>query len=57
MLGSVGHPVVASVPVGTRTPQEMQSNFDHMAAPIPAGFRAALKERGVLREDVPVPQP
>ncbi|MFV0385730.1 aldo/keto reductase [Paracoccus sp. (in: a-proteobacteria)] len=51
----VAHPAVASFCAGTRTVQQLEQNlawFDH---PIPAEFWAALKERGLLRDDAPVP--
>lgn len=51
----VAHPAVASFIAGTRTVAQLQQNLDWFQATIPAAFWAELKQRGLLREDAPVP--
>jgi aryl-alcohol dehydrogenase-like predicted oxidoreductase len=50
-----GHPAVASVVVGARTPDEVDDAVAMIQRPIPAELWAILKERDLLREDAPVP--
>jgi len=52
----VAHPAVASFCAGTRTVGQLRQNLAWFSHPIPAGFWAALKAKGLLREDAPVPQ-
>lgn len=51
----VAHPSVASFCAGTRTVEQLQQNLAWFAHPIPPAFWHALKVRGLLREDAPVP--
>lgn len=51
----LGHPRVACVVLGARTPAEVHDCVAMMQFPIPAELWVALKERGLLREDAPVP--
>ena len=51
----VAHPAIPASSPGTRTVEQLDQNlawFDH---PIPAGFWADLKAKGLLREDAPTP--
>lgn len=50
-----GHPVVASVVVGSRSAVEATENAAMFAMPIPADLWAELKADGLLREDAPTP--
>jgi D-threo-aldose 1-dehydrogenase len=51
----LGHPVVATVIPGTRSPEEVAQNVDIFAPKIPAEFWAELKHEGLLRPDAPTP--
>lgn len=51
----VAHPAIPSFIAGTRTVAQLQQNLAWFNHPIPAGFWAELKRRGLLREDAPVP--
>lgn len=51
----VAHPAVASFCAGTRTPEQLKQNIAWFNEPIPADFWSALKRKGLLREDAPVP--
>lgn len=51
----VAHPAVPSFIAGTRTVQQLQQNLAWFSHPIPAEFWADLKEKGLLRDDAPVP--
>lgn len=51
----VAHPAVASFCAGTRTAEQLAQNIAWFDAPIPVDFWAALKKKGLLREDAPVP--
>ena len=51
----VAHPAVPSFCAGTRTVAQLDQNLAWFSHPIPAEFWAALKSRGLLREDAPVP--
>lgn len=51
----VAHPAVPSFCAGTRTVQQLEQNLAWMDHPIPAAFWQALKDKGLLREDAPVP--
>ncbi|MFN0115271.1 MAG: aldo/keto reductase [Paracoccaceae bacterium] len=51
----VAHPAVPSFCAGTRTVEQLVQNLAWFSHPIPAGFWAALKQKGLLREDAPVP--
>ncbi|MFH8624004.1 aldo/keto reductase [Streptomyces vietnamensis] len=50
-----GHPAVASVLVGTRSPAEARDAAAVLAHPVPDALWAELKERGLLPADVPTP--
>lgn len=49
------HPAVASVLIGARSAGEVEENVRHATRPIPSRLWAQLRERGLLRPDVPVP--
>jgi Predicted oxidoreductases (related to aryl-alcohol dehydrogenases) len=51
----VAHPAVASFCAGTRTVGQLEHNLTWMNHPIPAEFWTTLKDRGLLRQDAPVP--
>lgn len=51
----LGHPRVASVVLGARTPTEVRDCMEMMKFPIPAELWVALKERELIRADAPVP--
>lgn len=51
----VAHPAIPAFCAGTRTVGQLDQNLAWFSHPIPAGFWAALKSRGLLREDAPVP--
>ncbi len=51
----LGHPNVASVVPGARSPEEVRRNHELFATPIPAAFWRALQDRGLLRSDAPTP--
>ena len=52
----LGHPVVATVIPGTRSPAEVAQNVEIFAPEIPAEFWAELKHEGLLRADAPTPR-
>lgn len=50
------HPAIASIIVGTQTPEQARRNFPLASAPPPPGeMWAELVARGLLRPDAPVP--
>jgi D-threo-aldose 1-dehydrogenase len=51
----LGHPVVATVIPGTRSPAEVAQNVEIFAPEIPSDFWAELKHDGLLRADAPTP--
>lgn len=51
----VAHPAIPTFCAGTRTVEQLQQNLAWFSHPIPAEFWAALKQKGLLREDAPVP--
>jgi aryl-alcohol dehydrogenase-like predicted oxidoreductase len=51
-----GHPAVACVVVGARTPDEVDDAVAMIQHPIPAGLWETLKGRHLLRDDAPVPR-
>lgn len=51
----VAHPAIPSFIAGTRTVEQLQKNLAWFSHPIPAEFWAALKAKGLLREDAPTP--
>ncbi len=51
----LANPIVASAIPGARTAAEAASHWDMLKAPIPAGFWAALRQRGLLHAAAPVP--
>lgn len=51
----VAHPAVPAFCAGTRTVQQLEQNLAWFQHPIPTAFWAALKDKGLLREDAPVP--
>ncbi|MFG3056274.1 aldo/keto reductase [Kitasatospora sp. NPDC048239] len=51
-----GHPAVASVLVGTRSAAEARDAAAMLDHPVPAELWAELRDRGLLREDVPTPE-
>ncbi|MFI5890200.1 aldo/keto reductase [Actinoplanes sp. NPDC051513] len=53
---AAAHPAIASIIVGTQTPEQARRNFGLAAAPPPPGdLWAELVAKGLLREDAPVP--
>lgn len=50
-----GHPAVACVVVGARSPQEVDGSVAYLRHPVPAGFWAAVRARGLLPEGTPTP--
>ncbi len=52
----VSHPAIASFIAGTRTVDQLKQNLAWFSHPIPAEFWSALKSKGLLREDAPVPE-
>ncbi len=50
-----GHPAVASVLVGMRSPAEVARNVALASLPVPADLWAELVEEGLLRPDAPAP--
>ena len=51
----VAHPAIPSFCAGTRNVAQLEQNLAWFSHPIPAEFWAALKKKGLLREDAPVP--
>ncbi|PYD48165.1 aldo/keto reductase [Novacetimonas pomaceti] len=51
----VAHPAIPTFCAGTRTVAQLEQNLRWFRHPIPGGFWHELKERGLLREDAPVP--
>jgi D-threo-aldose 1-dehydrogenase len=51
----VAHPAVPCFMAGTRTVEQLERNLAWLDHPIPAGFWADLKAKGLLREDAPTP--
>ncbi|KAA2262395.1 aldo/keto reductase [Solihabitans fulvus] len=51
----LGHPAVASVVIGSRTPEQMRQNADYFAAPLPPELWADLSESGLLPPGTPTP--
>lgn len=52
----LGHPAVASVLTGARSPTEVEENAALFDLPIPAGLWHDLKREHLLREDAPLPE-
>lgn len=51
----VAHPAIPAFCAGTRTVEQLSQNLAWFSHPIPGEFWGALKSRGLLREDAPVP--
>jgi D-threo-aldose 1-dehydrogenase len=51
----LGHPRIATLIPGARTPAEVQQNAKILEHPIPADLWAELKHEGLLREEAPTP--
>jgi D-threo-aldose 1-dehydrogenase len=51
----LGHPAVATVALGMRSPEEVAQNLEIFAPAIPADFWAELEAEGLLRADAPTP--
>jgi D-threo-aldose 1-dehydrogenase len=51
----VAHPAVPAFCAGTRTLDQLNQNLAWFSEPIPSEFWAALKRKGLLREEAPVP--
>ena len=49
----LAHPAVASVLLGVRNLEQLQSNLQDYKTPIPADFWKALQHRGLIAEDFP----
>lgn len=52
----LGHPAVACVLTGARTPLELEENVTLFDLPIPAALWLDLKRERLLRDDAPVPE-
>jgi D-threo-aldose 1-dehydrogenase len=50
-----GHPAIATVLCGVRSPQEVEEDERLMRLPIPTDLWAELKSEGLVRPDAPVP--
>jgi aryl-alcohol dehydrogenase-like predicted oxidoreductase len=51
----LGHPAVATVVAGARSPEEMATDVELFDLEIPGALWADLKRRGLMAEDVPTP--
>ena len=51
----LAHPCVVSVCVGSRSPEQIESNVDLYHSDVPDALWVELKEEGLLRVDAPVP--
>ena len=51
----LGHPAVATIALGMRSPAEVAQNVETFAPRIPADFWTELKQEGLLRADAPTP--
>lgn len=51
----LAHPAVTNVVVGARSPEEVADTVSLFNQPVPEGFWAAVKGRGLLREGTPTP--
>ncbi len=51
----LGHPAIATVVPGFRSPQEVESNLAHFSHKIPAEFWQDLKTEKLIRADAPTP--
>jgi D-threo-aldose 1-dehydrogenase len=51
----LGHPLVASVCVGARSPEQIVNNVDSYRSGVPNAVWEELKERDLLRLDAPIP--
>jgi D-threo-aldose 1-dehydrogenase len=51
----LAHPAVTTLVVGARTPAEVDDTLSLFTVPVPADLWVALKHRGLLRDDAPVP--
>lgn len=52
---SAAHPVVASVLVGSSSPEQQARNIGHMQVPVPQQLWQDLRREGLIRPDAPVP--
>jgi D-threo-aldose 1-dehydrogenase len=52
----LAHPAVASVIPGARSVAELEENFRLISHPIPGGFWAELRAKGLLPKEAPVPE-
>jgi D-threo-aldose 1-dehydrogenase len=52
---ALAHPAVTTVVVGARTPAEVDDTLSLFATRVPADLWEALRHRGLLREDAPLP--
>lgn len=50
-----GHPAVASVVIGARSPEEVRQNAEHAALSIPSALWGDLRAEGLLDPALPVP--
>jgi D-threo-aldose 1-dehydrogenase len=51
----LAHPAVVSVLAGMRSPEQVQVNAGWMRQPLPGAVWQALRERGLIHPDAPVP--
>ena len=52
----LGHPAVAAVLLGLRSPSEVHDAVDQFHRPLPAALWDDLREAGLLGADVPFPE-
>jgi D-threo-aldose 1-dehydrogenase len=53
----LGHPAVAGVLTGARSPDEVRDTVEQLRGPVPAALWDDLRAEGLLAADVPVPGP
>lgn len=53
----LGHPAVVSVLAGMRSPQQVQANANWIRRPLPEDLWTALRNRGLIHAEAPLPMP
>jgi D-threo-aldose 1-dehydrogenase len=51
----LANPSVATVAIGSRTPDELDDNVRMLSTQIPDGLWSTLREQGLIRADAPAP--